>query len=108
MATAELQGLNKRSAAVRHLIITVQEATHLPELARVPLVLARAQIDLGTKTIGLALSDTLLMIASPLKALVRGKLAADAAALENLCLEQGVGALVLGLAQHGRERGATP
>ena len=54
-------------------------------------------IDLGTKTIGLALSDTLLMIASPLKTLVRGKLAADAAALEDLCVKHGVGALVLGL-----------
>jgi len=54
-------------------------------------------IDLGTKTIGLALSDSLLMIASPLVTLARGKLGDDAAALDRLCKQHGVGALVIGL-----------
>lgn len=54
-------------------------------------------IDLGTKTIGLALSDSLHMVASPLTTLARGKFAADAEALARLRREHGVAALVLGL-----------
>jgi len=54
-------------------------------------------LDLGEKTIGLALSDTLRMIATPFKTLKRGKFAADAAALGALILEHGIGGLVLGL-----------
>ena len=54
-------------------------------------------LDLGTKTIGLALSDTLLMVASPLKTLARGKLRDDAATLAALRREHRIGALVLGL-----------
>jgi putative Holliday junction resolvase len=54
-------------------------------------------LDLGEKTIGLALSDTLLTVASPLRTLKRGKFKADAIALGELILEHRVGALVLGL-----------
>lgn len=54
-------------------------------------------LDLGTKTIGLALSDPLLMTATPLKTLTRGRFRDDAAALQALRREHGVGALVLGL-----------
>ena len=54
-------------------------------------------LDLGEKTIGLALSDSGLKVASPLATLRRGKLKADAAALARICAERGVGALVLGL-----------
>lgn len=54
-------------------------------------------IDLGTKTIGLALSDTLLMVASPLKTLERGKFSKDAALLQELRREHRIGALILGL-----------
>jgi putative Holliday junction resolvase len=54
-------------------------------------------LDLGEKTIGLALSDTLLTVASPLRTLKRGKFKADALALGELILEHGVGGLVLGL-----------
>jgi putative Holliday junction resolvase len=54
-------------------------------------------LDLGTKTIGLALSDTLLMVATPLKTLERGKFGRDAALLQQLRREHNVGALVLGL-----------
>lgn len=54
-------------------------------------------VDLGTKTIGLALSDTLLMVATPLKTLERGKFSRDAALLQQLRREHGVGGLVIGL-----------
>jgi putative Holliday junction resolvase len=54
-------------------------------------------LDLGEKTIGLALSDTLLTVASPLKTLKRGKFAADAAVLGALIVEHGVGGLIIGL-----------
>lgn len=54
-------------------------------------------LDLGEKTIGLALSDRLLMVASPLKTLRRGKFRADAAALLALVDARGVAALVIGL-----------
>jgi putative pre-16S rRNA nuclease len=54
-------------------------------------------LDLGEKTIGLALSDTLLTVASPLKTLKRGKFAADALVLGLLIAEHGIGGLVIGL-----------
>ena len=54
-------------------------------------------IDLGTKTIGLALSDSLQMVASPLITLTRGKFSADAEALVRLRREHGIAALILGL-----------
>ena len=53
--------------------------------------------DLGEKTIGLALSDTSLSIATPMQTLKRGKFAADAARLDIIISEQGVGGLVVGL-----------
>ena len=54
-------------------------------------------LDLGEKTIGVALSDTLLTVATPLKTLKRGKFTAHAAALGALMAEHGVGGLVIGL-----------
>lgn len=54
-------------------------------------------IDLGTKTIGLALSDSLQMVASPLATLPRGKFSTDAEALVRLRRDHGVVALILGL-----------
>src|SRR5471032_3294215 len=54
-------------------------------------------LDLGEKTIGLALSDTSLSIASPMQTLKRGKFAADAAQLDIIMSAQGVGGLVVGL-----------
>ena len=53
--------------------------------------------DLGEKTIGLALSDTLLTVATPMKTLKRGKFSADAAVIESLINRHGVGGLVIGL-----------
>jgi putative holliday junction resolvase len=54
-------------------------------------------LDLGEKTIGLALSDTLLSIATPLQTLKRSKFAADAARLDTIISAQGAGGLVVGL-----------
>jgi putative Holliday junction resolvase len=53
-------------------------------------------IDLGTKTIGLALSDVSLTIATPLETLQRRKFTADAAALLALANRHGVGGFVVG------------
>jgi putative holliday junction resolvase len=53
--------------------------------------------DVGTKTIGLALSDTRLVIASPLETVRRGRFRDDAARLFTLIDRHGVGGLVLGL-----------
>ncbi len=54
-------------------------------------------IDLGEKTIGLALSDTLRAIASPMDTLKRGKFTADANAILNLIEEHGIGGIIIGL-----------
>lgn len=54
-------------------------------------------LDLGTKTIGLAVSDGLRMTASPLETLRRKKFGEDAARLEALMRERDIRALALGL-----------
>ncbi len=54
-------------------------------------------IDLGSKTIGIALSDTLLSIASPSHTIKRRKFAGDASELLEFCRQQKVFALILGL-----------
>jgi putative Holliday junction resolvase len=54
-------------------------------------------VDLGEKTIGLALSDVNRTIASPLETLPRGKFKIDAGKLLALAAKFGVGGLVVGL-----------
>ena len=54
-------------------------------------------LDVGAKTVGLALSDRGLTVASPLETLARGKLGDDVAALGAICRDRTVGGLVLGL-----------
>jgi putative Holliday junction resolvase len=54
-------------------------------------------LDVGEKTVGLALSDPALSVASPLTTIRRTKFTADAAALLKLAGERGVGGLVIGL-----------
>ena len=54
-------------------------------------------LDVGTKTIGLAISDTSLMVASPLETLKRGKFTKDAETLLELVDTHEVGGLVIGL-----------
>jgi putative Holliday junction resolvase len=54
-------------------------------------------LDLGTRTIGVAMSDTSRRIASPLQTIRRTKFGADAAALLALAAARRIGGLVLGL-----------
>lgn len=54
-------------------------------------------LDLGTKTIGLAVSDGLLMVASPLHTIKRTKFTKDAEELLKAVRAQEIGGLVLGL-----------
>ena len=71
-------------------VVTLEELEIAPRLRLLGL-------DLGEKTIGLALSDTLLSVATPMQTLKRGKFAADAARLDIIISEQRVGGLVVGL-----------
>ena len=54
-------------------------------------------LDLGSKTIGIALSDFLCRIATPMETIKRTKFAKDAERLITIISEQNVGGLVLGL-----------
>ena len=54
-------------------------------------------LDLGEKTIGLALSDTSRSVATPMETLRRSKFSADAEKIEKVLAEHGVGAIVIGL-----------
>lgn len=54
-------------------------------------------LDLGTTTVGVAVSDTLRRVASPLLTIRRRKFALDAAELLRLAEGRAVGGLVLGL-----------
>jgi putative Holliday junction resolvase len=54
-------------------------------------------LDLGTKTIGMALSDVTRSVATPLKTLKRTKFTEDAKAIAEIVEKNQVGALVIGL-----------
>jgi putative Holliday junction resolvase len=54
-------------------------------------------VDLGSKTIGLAISDVERRLASPLRTLPRGAFARDAEALTAICAEFEAAGIVLGL-----------
>jgi putative Holliday junction resolvase len=54
-------------------------------------------LDVGTRTIGLAMSDVMRQIATPFHTIRRTKFQQDAAELLRLAGEQGVGGLVIGL-----------
>ena len=54
-------------------------------------------LDLGTKTIGVALSDSLRYTATPLETIARTKFTADAARLAKLIAANGAVGIVLGL-----------
>ncbi|MEM7192981.1 MAG: Holliday junction resolvase RuvX [Pseudomonadota bacterium] len=53
--------------------------------------------DLGTKTIGLALSDVTRAIATPYETIRRTKFTADAKSISAIVAKEGVGGLVIGL-----------
>jgi putative holliday junction resolvase len=54
-------------------------------------------LDVGQRTIGVAMSDTLLMIATPHSLIRRGRFATDAAAIAAIAAKEGVGGIVIGL-----------
>ena len=54
-------------------------------------------LDLGTKTIGVAVSDAMLTIASPLETIKRSKFQADAAHLFEITAHRSIAGIVLGL-----------
>ena len=54
-------------------------------------------LDIGEKTIGLALSDATLLIASPLDTLKRSKFTRDAENLAGVIEEHDIGGLIIGL-----------
>ncbi|MEP2640615.1 Holliday junction resolvase RuvX [Roseobacter sp.] len=66
-------------------------ATALPPMQGI------AGLDLGTVTIGVAVSDTFLSVATPLETIKRRKFGQDAAQLAKLLQARTIGGLVLGL-----------
>ena len=54
-------------------------------------------LDVGSKTIGLAIADSEFTIASPLETIRRSKFTADAIALERVVREREIGGLIVGL-----------
>lgn len=75
-------------------MITDDLATFAAALAPMRAV---AGLDLGTETIGLAVSDTFRRVATPLTTIKRKKFTTDAEALLNLTTERNIAGLVLGL-----------
>ena len=65
--------------------------------AALPPARAIAGLDLGDKTIGVAVSDRLLSVATPLLTVRRKKFGVDAAALLDVVTKRDLGGLVLGL-----------
>lgn len=75
--------------------MAVVELTELPAL--LPRYSALIGLDLGEKTIGVAVSDVTRMVASPLELIRKTKFTAEANRLFALIEEREVGALVIGL-----------
>ncbi|WGH78647.1 Holliday junction resolvase RuvX [Jannaschia ovalis] len=65
--------------------------------SRLPARGALVGLDLGTKTIGVAASDTHRSVATPITTIRRTKFTADAEALERLLAERAVAGIVIGL-----------
>jgi len=75
--------------------MAVVDLTELPAL--LPRYSALIGLDLGEKTIGVAVSDTTRMVASPLELIRKTKFTAEANRLFALIDERQVGAVVIGL-----------
>ncbi|PWR04178.1 Holliday junction resolvase RuvX [Meridianimarinicoccus roseus] len=65
--------------------------------AALPETRAIAGLDFGTKTIGVAVSDRLLSVATPLQTVRRAKFTVDAATLSDLFAHRDIAGIVLGL-----------
>jgi putative Holliday junction resolvase len=72
-------------------IVTVEELRNLIEPGS-----RLMGLDLGTRTLGIAISDVTRQIASPLQTIGRSKFRTDAATLLALAAKHGVGGFVLG------------
>jgi putative Holliday junction resolvase len=66
-------------------------------VARLPQKIPIIGLDLGTKTIGVAISDLTRQIASPLETIARKKFTVDAARLLEIAAREKAGLFVLGL-----------
>lgn len=66
-------------------------------LAALPPMRALIGLDLGDKTIGVAVSDTFGSVATPLETVRRKKFGVDAARLQEIIAYRNVGGIVLGL-----------
>lgn len=84
--------LGLRRPACLSIVRMLQDTVHT-----LPLGVAWLGLDLGEKTIGVAIGDPGGSIASPLETIRRKKFSEDAARLEALAAERRVGALVIGL-----------
>ncbi|WP_378941940.1 Holliday junction resolvase RuvX [Paracoccus sp. R86501] len=62
-----------------------------------PAMGALAGLDLGTKTIGVAVSDSMRQVASPITVIRRQKFTLDAEALLKIATDRGLTGLILGL-----------
>lgn len=83
---------------VRRALISARPDIPIEELpALLPPAYCLAGLDLGTKTIGIAVSDLGLRIATPRVTIQRTKFGKDAKSLLALCTRENVGALILGL-----------
>lgn len=65
--------------------------------AALPDFCAIVGLDLGTKTIGVAVSDSLLSAATPMETIKRKKFSTDAARLQEIIAERSLGGIILGL-----------
>ena len=66
-------------------------------IAALPSMQALIGLDLGEKTIGVAVSDSFQSVATPLETVRRKKFGVDAARLTEIIAERRIGGLVLGL-----------
>ncbi|MCV2881523.1 Holliday junction resolvase RuvX [Actibacterium sp. XHP0104] len=65
--------------------------------AALPPMRALAGLDLGEKTVGVAVSDRMLSVATPLETIRRKKFSLDAARVLEIAAERELGGLILGL-----------
>lgn len=77
---------------MNHLFETVEDI--LPAISNMQALMG---LDLGTKTIGVALSDSFQTVATPMETVKRKKFGIDAARLLEIIDQRSVGAIVLGL-----------
>lgn len=63
----------------------------------IPQMQALIGLDLGTKTIGVAVSDSFQTVATPIETVKRKKFGVDAQRLLDIIAERNIGAIVLGL-----------